>query len=474
MRSSAGSDLRCAAMPRQPNVVLILADDMGYGDFACFNGGLSETPALDELVADGLCLSQHYSASPVCAPARASLLTGRYPHRTGAIDTLEHRGLDRIALRERTIADLLGAAGYVSGLVGKWHNGALDARYHPNRRGFDEFAGFSGGWSSYWGWRLDRNGTVSPSDGRYLTDVLTDEALAFVRRHRDEPFFLHLSYNAPHYPFEAPEEDVEPFRSTGRHTEAVAAIYGMIRRMDAGIGAVLHELDSLGLAEDTLVLFTSDNGPQFSGSGQYDTTRFNCGLRGSKGLVYDGGVRLPMVVRWPGGGVEPGDRHELVHLTDWFPTLLAAAGLEVPRDLALDGVDILPLLQGQPCEVPPTRFWQWNRYTPAPQANAAMRDGTWKLVRPAIAEAMEVAPLDLALDIDLKVNPGGRTEILVAPDPPRVLSDPPPAQLFDLSTDPGEAHDLAALEPARVTRMEAALASWFEDVEADRLSITST
>ena len=133
-------------MPR-PNIVFILADDMGYGDFSCFNGGLSQTPTLDRLAEEGVCLTQHYSASPVCAPARAALLTGRYPHRTGAIDTLELRGLDRIHLDERTFADHLRVAGYATGLVGKWHNGALDQRYHPNQRGFDEFVGFSGGWS---------------------------------------------------------------------------------------------------------------------------------------------------------------------------------------------------------------------------------------------------------------------------------------------------------------------------------------
>src|SRR5688500_5275997 len=156
---------------------------MGYGDFGCFNDGRSQTPTLDALAESGVCLTQHYSASPVCAPARASLLTGRYPHRTGAVDTLEGRGLDRIALDETTVADLLRRAGYVTGLVGKWHNGAFDQRYHPNQRGFDEFAGFRGGWSDYWHWRLDRNGSISAGDGRHLTDVLTQEAIDFVSRH---------------------------------------------------------------------------------------------------------------------------------------------------------------------------------------------------------------------------------------------------------------------------------------------------
>src|SRR6185295_20007971 len=144
-----------------------------------------------------------------------SLLTGRYSHRTGAIDTLEMRGLDRLALRERTVADHLRRAGYATGLIGKWHNGALDARYHPNRRGFDEFAGFSGGWSPYIDWRLDTNGQITKSDGRYLTDVLTDEAVQFIGRHERQPFLLMLAYSAPHFPFHALPEDFAPFAETG-------------------------------------------------------------------------------------------------------------------------------------------------------------------------------------------------------------------------------------------------------------------
>ncbi len=449
------------------NIVLIVADDMGYGDFGCFNEDGADTPTLDQLVNEGTCLTQHYSASPVCAPARASLLTGRYPQRTGAIDTLEHRGLDRIALRERTLGDVLRSAGYVTGLVGKWHNGALDARYHPNRRGFDEFAGFSGGWQDYWSWRLDRNGSVTASDGRYLTDVFTEEAVAFVRRHRHEPFFLLLAYSAPHYPFEAPEADIAPFRDTGRFTAGVSAIYGMIRSMDRGIAAVLDELD-----DDCLVLFTSDNGPQFSGEGDYDTTRFNCGFRGAKGSVYEGGVRLPMVMRWPNGMPRGGARIDaLVHFTDWLPTLAAIAGAAVPEDRHLDGVSVLPLLQGEPAEVPETRFWQWNRYSPVRECNAAMRDGQWKLVRPAIAEALRVSPADLAADIDLKNRPEVYAEIARDPEPSRVVPPAPPAQLFDIAVDPGEEHDLATAEPGRVQRMDGELARWFESVEADRRSI---
>ena len=455
----------------RPNIVLIVADDMGYGDFSCFNGGLSQTPALDALAAEGVCLTQHYSASPVCAPARAALLTGRYPHRTGALDTLEMRGLDRLALRETTIADCLRAAGYATGLVGKWHNGALDPRYHPNRRGFDEFAGFSGGWSPYVDYRLDRNGTITKSDGRYMTDVLTGEAVAFVERHRAKPFFLTLAYSAPHYPFHALEDDLAPFRDGGAFTNAVSHIYGMIRSMDRGVARVLDALEQHGLAENTLVLFTSDNGPQFAGAGENDSRRFNCGFAGAKLLLYEGGIRVPMIVRWPAGFAGARQIPDIVHFTDWLPTLLSAAGADPPREVALDGIDIMPLLRGEPGEVPQQRFWQWNRYTPVGECNAAMRDGKWKLVLPAIDELLRVTPADLQIDVLSKMQPEQHTTLTRAPEPVRAYTTVSAPQLFDIEADPSESHDLAAAEPARVRRMQSELATWFENVESDRATI---
>jgi arylsulfatase A len=458
-------------MADRPKILFILADDMGYGDFSCFNSGASQTPTIDHLVTEGVCLTQHYSASPVCAPARASLLTGRYPHRTGVIDTLEMRGLDRLALRERTIADLLKQAGYATGLIGKWHNGALDPRYHPNRRGFDEFAGFCGGWEPYFDWHLDRNGSQSDADGRYLTDVFTEEAVQFIQRRRREPFFLYLAYNAPHFPFQSLEGDLAPFRDSGNFTLAVSHIYGMIRSMDRGIARVLDTLERAGLTDNTLVLFSSDNGPQFGGHGEACTDRFNCGFRGAKLLVYEGGIRLPMVLRWPAGLAGRRQLDEMIHFTDWLPTLLAVAGSEPPRDVNLDGVNVLPVLQGERGTVCTTRFWQWNRYTPVGECNAAMRDGRWKLVRPAIHEAMALADDDLAMDIDAKYHPAKYRDIVRTAEPERKISSAPPSQLFDLIDDPLEHHDLAALDPARVRRMENDLAVWFEEVELERRSI---
>jgi len=454
-----------------PNILLIVADDMGYGDFGCFSEGRTQTGAIDSLVAEGVCLGQHYSASPVCAPARAGLLTGRYPHRTGAIDTLEARGLDRIALREATLADCLRRAGYATGLVGKWHNGAIDPRYHPNARGFDEFVGFRGGWMDYYRWRLLRNDRPRATDGRYLTDVLTDEAVAFLRRHAKERFFLHLAYNAPHFPFQAPADEVISFAETGRYDPVVSIIYGMIRRMDAGIRRVLDELAGLGIEENTLVMFTSDNGPQFGPWGTYDATRFNCDLNGSKGHVYEGGIRVPMVLRWP-ATLDGGWRFDdFVHFTDWLPTLCAVAGIEPVGELPLDGENILPALRGEGGKCNPRRFWQWNRYTPVGFSNAAMRDGRWKLVRPRIAETMYLPEEESRRDRDIKFHPLRFTDICRDPEPPRDVPKPPPARLYDLDADPGEQNDLAEVHPGRTAGMLRELETWFESVEAERRAI---
>ena len=177
-------------MPSPTNILFILADDMGYGDIARYGNRYIRTPNLDRLAEDGVTLTQHYSASPLCAPARAALLTGRYNHRTGAVDVPSNRGLDRIALDETTIADVFAGAGYATGMVGKWHNGLHDMRYHPHNRGFQEFLGFLNGGMDYYTRSLDRNGTTERSDGRYLTDVFTDEAVQFIDRHQEEPFFL--------------------------------------------------------------------------------------------------------------------------------------------------------------------------------------------------------------------------------------------------------------------------------------------
>jgi arylsulfatase A-like enzyme len=458
-------------MSSRPNIITILADDMGYGDFGAFSDGSARTPTLDRLMAESVCLTQHYAGSCVCAPARASFLTGRYPHRTGAIDTREVRGLDRLALREKTMGDTFRAAGYVTGLIGKWHLGEIDPRFHPNARGFDEFIGFRGGYWDYYDWRLDYNGSVRKSDGRYLTDLFTDEAVAFIERHQREPFLLHLAYNAPHFPYQAPEEEVRPFRESGRFSEQVSIIYGMIQRMDKGLARVLHALDRLGLAENTIVLFTSDNGPQFKGEDGESTERYNYGFKGAKGNVYEGGIRVPLLLRWP-AGLDGGRRyHEMVHFCDWLPTLLGMAGIEYVSPLSLDGQDVLPALRGEAQRIETRRFWQWNRYDPAVTCNAAMRDGAWKLMRPVIPEAMRPSRVDQAVDLAFKQHPDWFTETFGAPLPERRLPDPPQPELYNLVEDPSEAYNLADKYPQRTRQMLCELETWFEEVEAERCAI---
>jgi len=455
----------------KPNVVLVLVDDMGYGDFGVFNDGLTQTPSLDHLADESLCLTQHYAGSCVCAPSRASLMTGRYPHRTGAIDTLEGRGLDRLALGERTMGDMFHAAGYATGLVGKWHLGALDPRYHPNSRGFDEFCGFRGGWQDYYEWRLDQNRSMMASDGRYLTDVFTQQACSFIERHKHEPFFLHLTYNAPHFPLQAPEEDIAPFAENGELTGGVKALYGMIRRMDAGVGQLLEKLDKHGLAHNTIFMFTSDNGPQFGGQGDMCTTRFNCQFNGAKGNVYEGGIRVPMLMRWPDGLPTAGQIDEMVHFMDWLPTLADATGCCVPEANPIDGCDVLPVLRGEAGKVCDRRFWQWNRYTPLVQTNAAFRDGDWKLLRPSIRESMWLAEEDMRVDRALKYEPETITDITRDPEPEREIPAPAPPQLYNIAQDPLEQTDLAQSDPERTARMLGQLETWFSQVDGDRRSI---
>jgi len=474
--------------PRRPNVLLIVADDLGYGDLGVFNPGVVRTPNLDALAAQGVCLRQHYTASPICAPARAALLTGRYPHRTGAITQHEVHGLDRIALREVTIADMFASAGYATGLLGKWHNGTFDARFEPNARGFQEFVGFCGGWSDYYDYWLRVNGSLRRSDGTYLTDLLTTEAIAFAHRHRGHPFFLQLAYSAPHSPFQADAKTITRYREMG-FSRVTATTYAMIEHMDQGIGRVLQTLEDLGLTENTIVLFTSDNGPAFFNPpymlelGENTLNeRFNCGLRGAKGSVYEGGVRVPMLVRYPARLPAGRMLDHLVHFTDWLPTLIGLTGIPRLAGPAFDGHDVSALLLGEAPTAPTREFWQWNFYVPHVGTNAAMRDGNWKLVRPMIAgtrffnKDLYVGPEDeertqafIAADLKHKQDPSMVPSLLPVP---RIRMPPSaPPELYNLADDPNEAHDLATAEPQRVQRMLRALETWFEDVEAERLTI---
>jgi arylsulfatase A len=248
-------------------------------------------------------------------------------------------------------------------------------------------------------------------------------------------------------------------------------IYAMIHRMDSGIAQIMSTLRNLGLEENTLILFTSDNGPQFGGKGEQCTTRFNCQFNGAKGSVYEGGIRVPMLIRWPEGLQGGRLFHEMVHFTDWFPTLLAAAGIKAPKELDLDGVNVLPVLRGEGGKVETRRFWQWNRYTPIVSSNAAIRDGDWKLIRPAIRETMTVPdihwlPVSMYMP-EYFINNG----IFSAPYPERDVPHPPEPELYNIAEDPLESENLATRHPDRARKMLRELESWFEEVEAERTTV---
>jgi arylsulfatase A len=347
----------------------------------------------------------------------------------------------------------------------------MDRRYHPMRRGFDEFVGFRGGWQDYYDWNLDVGYTRKACDGRYLTDVLAEEAVQFLRRHRRVPFLLYVPFNAPHFPFQVPQPALDSYRGQSNLTSAVATIYAMVTQLDAAIGSILSELESLGLANRTLVMFTSDNGPQFSGEGDESTYRSNCGMNGAKTSVLEGGIRLPMIMRWPERLGKAQECRQATHLTDWLPTLARWCGWEKAWDRPLDGHDIRDVLIDGVSREAPDRFWQWNRYTPVGTSNAAVRDGDWKLVRPAIREAMRVAPADGEMDRRLKYEPEAFADISRSPEPERQIPPPPPALLYNIGRDPYERVDLAHDEPERAALLLRMLETWFEAVEAERLGI---
>ncbi len=463
-----------------PNIVLMVADDMGYGDFGLYSEGRVHTPALDELASQGIRLTQHYAGSAVCSPSRAALLTGRYPIRTGAVTPQEVLGNDRIALGESSIADSFKAAGYATGMVGKWHNGALDPRFHPNARGFDEFAGFCGGWADYYRWNLDRNGILEKSDERYLTDVLADEAASFIDRHQSESFFLMVTWNAPHSPLQAPEEVTQRYVDAGFEL-ATAIIYAMIEVMDRGIAKVREALRSAGIEDDTLLMFTSDNGPAFRHRNDQvpagvplDSVRFNNGFAGAKGSVYEGGIRVPMIARWANGLPQDIEISDQICFTDWLPTLLSLTGSSSVGEKSIDGHDVGDVLRGDSPQEQPRRFWQWNGDSPIGVTNAAMRHGDWKLVRPALDIAyasdrdQQLADDYIEKDIEYKYHPENITEKFNWPEPKKIVPEPPAPELYDISVDPGETNDVAVANPTIASGMLAELETWFEKVEAER------
>jgi arylsulfatase A-like enzyme len=422
-----------AAGPRKPNVVLLVADDLGYADVGFQGGRDIPTPHVDALAASGVRCSSGYVSGPYCSPTRAGLLTGRYQQRFGhefnpggGAGPNARAGLP---LSQTTLADRLKAAGYATGLVGKWHLGTAP-EFHPRRRGFDEFFGFLGGAHTYFAGKSTDvfRGTEPVKEPAYLTDAFAREAVAFIDRHKGHPFFLELAFNAVHTPMQATDDGLARFGSIEDKTRRTYA--AMLGALDQAVGAVVARLRASGLEDDTLIVFFSDNGgPTMPGTSINGSS--NAPLRGSKRTTLEGGVRVPFVVSWKGKLPAGRVYDRPVIQLDILPTALAAAGVPAQPGDQLDGVNLLPFLTGTDGGTPhDTLYWRLGE-------QAAIRRGDWKLVR-----------YDRALD-----TPGARS---VARNNPPVS----PFRLYNLANDLGEAHDLSARHPDRARELRAAWEDW--------------
>ncbi len=392
------------ASAERPNVVVILADDLGYADISVHGCTDIKTPNIDRLAETGVRCTDGYVTHPFCSPTRAALVTGRYQQRFGNENNPWYDPQNPflgLHVKERTIADRLKAAGYRSGIIGKWHLGTAHV-FHPARRGFDYFFGFLGGGHDYFrvdlrrplggGYYLPLEENGKPLDlNGYLTDVLTDAAVRFIEENRDKPFFLYVAYNAPHTPLQAPEAYLERTRSIEHPKRRIYA--AMVLALDEGVGRILDALERTGQRERTLVFFLSDNGgiPRTSGSS-------NRPLRGTKGMVYEGGIRVPFLVSWPGTLPEGATYSHPVSSLDIAATAAALAGLNRQQTRDLEGVNLVPYLTGQKEGEPhEALFWrtgggdQW-----------AVRAGRWKLLQPGPDRPLEL--YDLSRDISESKN----------------------------------------------------------------------
>lgn len=423
---------------RPPSIILIVSDDQGYHDLGALNPEI-KTPHLDRLAAEGVRATQFYVTWPACTPSRASILTGRYPQRNGLYDMIRndlvnygHRyteaeyalspemtlGLD---LREVTVADVLTRAGYACGMVGKWDSGRA-RRFLPTSRGFEFFYGFANTGIDYWtheryGIPSLFRGTERIEESGYATDLFGREALRFVREHRDRPFFLYLAYNAPHAAsnlerdnYQVPAETLSRFYPEADPQDKRTKYRAMVSHMDASIGELLEALDELQLAEQTLVLFMSDNG----GSGPAD----NGPLRGHKSQMFEGGLRVPLLARWPERLPKGRVTDEFLTALELFPTLLAAAGAPRPEGVPLDGFDMLPVLAGAKPSPREAMFWQR-------RDDCAARVGQYKWLRTAATSGV-----------------------------------------YDLTADVGERHDLSQDRPELARQLEARFRAWQAEMAA--------
>ncbi len=425
----------------RPNIIYILADDLGYGDLSIHGQRHFETPNLDRLASDGIRFTQHYAGSTVCAPSRDALLTGRHTGHTfiRGNKRVEPEGQYPIPAETVTVAELLADAGYRTGAVGKWGLGAPDTEGVPTRQGFDFFYGYNCQREahSYYPDHLWRNEERVPLDGEtYAHDLITEEALGFIRRNQDAPFFLFVPYTIPHAGLDVPEDSMapfverfaeSPFEGRGSYVaqaQPKAAFAGMVTCLDRDVGRILALVDELGLDESTVVMFSSDNGPHLEGGADPDFFDSNGPFRGYKRDLYEGGVRVPLLVRWS-GTIDAGRTSEHVSaFWDVLPTLAELAG--APVQDGMDGISFVSELTGAPQDEHDYLYWEFHEQG----GKQAVRMKNWKGVR-----------------IDLETDPEG------------------PIELYDLDTDPGETTNVAAEHPELVTEIAAIMKSAHEPSE---------
>jgi arylsulfatase A len=419
----------------RPNVVLIIADDLGYGDLGSYGASDVRTPNLDKLAREGVRLTDAYANGAVCTPTRAALMSGRYQQRVGIEWVLGGADRDRgLPVTGTSLPALLQKSGYATGLFGKWHLGFTPA-FGPNAHGFDEFFGFLGGGVDYWTHRggdgqpdLFEN-TTPVETPAYLTDEITRRSVNFINKHATRPFFVEVAYNAVHWPFQVhdrPPSEAErraPVRLYQGPNDPVPATrqdyVKMLQRADEGVGEILAALSRHGVAGNTLVIFTSDNGGEWLSR--------NDPFFHHKATLWEGGIRVPLILRWP-DRLRAGSTSAQVAITmDLSASILAATKVSVPSDFKGDGIDILPILRGESRNVDRQLFW---RIAQPDRQQKAVRSGRWKLV----------------------VDGSGRGA---------AISD---RLLFDLQDDPGERRDLAARHPDIIVRLTQLLADWEKEV----------
>jgi arylsulfatase A-like enzyme len=416
----------------KPNILVIVADDMGYGDIGVHGCRDIPTPNIDSIASRGIRFRNGYVSGPYCSPTRAGLMTGRYQHRFGHEFNPGETAAPNfgLPLTETTLADRLKAAGYATGMVGKWHLG-FEPQFHPLKRGFGSYFGFLGGSHSYLDAREDPEnpilrGTEAVDEAEYLTDAFRREALAFVDRNQKSPWFLYWTFNAVHVPMHATPKYLARFSGIageGRRTYAA-----MDSAMDDAIGAMLERIKKLGQERNTLVFFISDNG------GPPTNSSSNGPLRGYKAETWEGGIHVPFLLQWRGSVPEGKVYDQPVIQLDILPTALAAAGIPVDPKWKLDGVDLIPFVKGQKPGGPhDALYWRLGR-------QMAIRMGDWKLVK-AIGR--------------------GSDEV-------RGTADLQDAQLFNLAQDLGEKTNLAAQEPEKVKALGAAWMKWSSEMAEPR------